>query len=208
MSDSTSIESLPAPAGGNIKLGVSEQAPVQSAVQSLPASPTIAASSPNSSTMPLAPAQMDANSLDKVMMGIQHAGEQGLTQLPSRDIPMGTAQLMQDQQIQPNYLPNADKKNYIEEQDTYNSMLEKNKNKQQQQDRLDQIYDEFQLPILIMILFFLFQLPFVQKKLVNFFPSLFLKDGHMTMGGYITKTLLFGVSFYLIVKLTSYASEL
>ena len=87
-------------------------------------------------------------------------------------------------------------------------MLEKNKNKQQQQDRLDQIYDEFQLPILIMILFFLFQLPFVQKKLIHFFPSLFLKDGLMTMGGYITKTLLFGASFYLIVKLTSYASEL
>ena len=125
-----------------------------------------------------------------------------------RDIPMGTAQITQDQQVKPDYLPQADKKHYIEEQDTYNSMLEKNKNKQQKQDRLDMIYDEFQLPILIMILFFIFQLPFVQKKLISFFPTLFLKDGNMTMGGYITKTLLFGALFYLIVKLTSYASEL
>ena len=87
-------------------------------------------------------------------------------------------------------------------------MLEKRKNKQEQQDRLDVIYDEFQVPILIMILFFVFQLPFVQKKLISFFPNLFLKDGHMSIGGYLVKTGLFGLTFYVIMKLTNYASEL
>ena len=165
MSDSTCIESLPAPTGGNIKLGVSDPAPVQSTVQNLPTSPSpVTATSTKDCSLPLMPAQMDSNSLDKVMMGMQQSGEQDYTRLPSRDIPMGTEQITQDQQVKPDYLPQADKKHYIEEQDTYNSMLEKNKNKQQKQDRLDMIYDEFQLPILIMILFFIFQLPFVQKK--------------------------------------------
>ena len=86
--------------------------------------------------------------------------------------------------------------------------MERNRTKEEQNDRLDVIYDEFQLPILIMVLFFIFQLPFVQKKLIGFFPTLFLKDGNMSMGGYLTKTILFGVTFYAIMKLTNYASEL
>ena len=121
---------------------------------------------------------------------------------------MHTTQLTQDQQIKPNYLPDATNQNYIKEEDTYDSILKKNSLKKQNNDRLDLLYDELQLPILIMVLFFLFQMPFVQKKFSNMFPSLFLRDGNMTMGGYVTKTALFGVSFYLIMKLTKYASEL
>ena len=131
-----------------------------------------------------------------------------MTQLQSRDIPMNTAQITQDEQIKPNYLPNKDKKHYIEEHDTYNSMMEKKKQKEQQEDRLDIIYDEFQLPVLIMVLFFIFQLPFIQKKLMSFFPTMFLKDGHMSISGYIIKTLLFGANFYVIMKLINYSSEL
>ena len=206
MSDSTSIEALPGPNGGNIKLGVTEK-PVQQATIA-PPSTVAPVNMMEKQSMPLAPAQMDPNSLNKVINGLQSAQAHGMTALPSRDIPMNTVQHVQDRQVKPNYIPESDKKNYIEEEDTYNSMLEKRKNKQEQQDRLDVIYDEFQVPILIMILFFVFQLPFVQKKLISFFPTLFLKDGHMSMGGYLVKTALFGLTFYVIMKLTNYASEL
>ena len=36
MADSTSIEALPAPGGGNVKLGITEQTPVQMPQQSMP----------------------------------------------------------------------------------------------------------------------------------------------------------------------------
>lgn len=212
MADSTSIESLPAPGGGNVKLGITEQTPVQmTATPSPMPSQQVVTGGPAQNAAPappFAPAAMDPGSLDRVINGIQKAEAQGMTRLPSRDVPMNSGAIVRDEQIKPNYLPNANHEKYIEEQDTYNSMLEKNRNKQQQQDRLDVIYDEFQLPVLIMVLFFIFQLPFVQKKLMSFFPKLFLKDGHMSLGGYITKTLLFGVTFYAIMKLTNYAGEL
>jgi hypothetical protein len=99
-------------------------------------------------------------------------------------------------------------KDYIEEEDTYETIIEKKKQKMEQEDRLDMLYNELQMPILIMSLFLLFQLPFTQKKLFHFFPSMFHKDGNMSMGGYVLKTAIFGLSFYFIMKLSKYASEL
>jgi len=208
MSDSTTIDSLP---GGspqsNIKMTVTENAPVQQAQQQQSPTSVALASDPTTS-LPIAPKQVDPNAMNQVMRGLQQAHMDGMTHLSARDIPMHTTQLTQDQQIKPNYLPDATNQNYIKEEDTYDSILKKNSLKKQNNDRLDLLYDELQLPILIMVLFFLFQMPFVQKKFSNMFPSLFLRDGNMTMGGYVTKTALFGVSFYLIMKLTKYASEL
>lgn len=208
MSDSTSIDSLSGPMGGTVSMDIQEKAPIQPQINNNmnPSSNTLI--SPTDATVPFAPSQIDSDALDKVINGINKAESQGMTQLPSRDIPMNTAQITQDEQINPNYLPNKDTKHYIEEHDTYNSMMEKKKQKEQQQDRLDIIYDEFQLPVLIMVLFFIFQLPFIQKKLMSFFPTMFLKDGHMSISGYVIKTLLFGANFYVIMKLINYSSEL
>ena len=208
MTDSTAIESLPGPGANNVKLSVQERPPVQGQGQVPVVQQGPQMNGGEKPTVPFTPAQMDPDSLNKVLQGIQQAQQHGSMQLPSRDIPMNAAALATDEQIKPNYLPESDAKKYIEEQDTYQSMMEKNKHKHQQQDRLDVLYDEFQLPILIMVLFFIFQLPFVQTKLSSFFPKLFLKDGHMSMGGYMTKTLMFGATFYTIMKLTKYASEL
>ena len=207
MSDSTSIESLPGPASesaNNIKMQVSEQ------VQQQPTQTEHALNNdpPKSSAVPITPAQIDPNSMNKVMQGLQQAHMQGMTGLASRDIPMPTSQFTQDQQIKPNYVPEPSNKDYIKEEDTYETIIEKKKQKMEQEDRLDMLYNELQMPILIMSLFFLFQMPFTQKKLFHLFPSMFYKDGNMSMGGYVLKTVIFGFSFYFIMKLSKYASEL
>ena len=210
MSDSTSIASLPAPVSNepkqvqqlnqnNIKMEVKEQ--IQQHVSKQP-------KAQNNANVPIAPQQVDPNGMNKVISGIQQAQMQGMTQLPSRDIPMNTHQLTQDKQIQPNYLPDKEKKDYIEEEDTYESLLQKKKEKMEQDDRLDMLYNEMQMPLLIMVLFFIFQMPFTKKKLLHFFPSMFKKDGNMTISGYLLKTSLFGLSFYTIMKLSKYASEI
>ena len=210
MSDSTSIASLPAPVSNepkqvqqlnqnNIKMEVKEQ--IQQHVSKQP-------QAQNNANVPIAPQQVDPNGMNKVISGIQQAQMQGMTQLPSRDIPMNTHQLTQDKQIQPNYVPDKEKKDYIEEEDTYESLLQKKKEKMEQDDRLDMLYNEMQMPLLIMVLFFIFQMPFTKKKLLHFFPSMFKKDGNMTISGYLLKTSLFGLSFYTIMKLSKYASEI
>jgi hypothetical protein len=168
MSDSTSIESLPGPASesaNNIKMQVSEQ--VQQ--QPTPTEHALNNDPPKSSAVPITPAQIDPNSMNKVMQGLQQAHMQGMTGLASRDIPMPTSQFTQDQQIKPNYVPEPSNKDYIKEEDTYETIIEKKKQKMEQE---------------------------------------FYKDGNMSMGGYVLKTVIFGFSFYFIMKLSKYASEL
>ena len=165
MSDSTSIESLPGPASesaNNIKMQVTEQ--VQQ--QPTPTETALNNEPPKSSAVPIVPSQVDPNSMNKVMQGLQQAHMQGMTGLASRDIPMPTSQFTQDQQIKPNYVPEPSNKDYIKEEDTYETIIEKKKQKMEQEDRLDMLYNELQMPILIMSLFFLFQMPLYTKKTI------------------------------------------
>ena len=113
-----------------------------------------------------------------------------------------------DNSVQPNYIPEQEKQHnkYIEENDSIESMLQQNKNNKKQ-DRLDMLYEELQIPVLSMILYFLFSIAFFNKFLVKHIPSLFLKDGNSNLYGYLFKTFVFGVSFYSITKFSKYMSE-
>jgi len=207
MSDATSISSLPAPVSDNQQQQVQQinQNNIKMEVQEQIATAQQNTAQPK---VPLAPPEVDPNAMNKVLTGLQEAQMQGMTQLPSRDIPMQTHQMTQDKQIQPNYVPDNEKGDYIKDEDTYETLLQKKKEKIEQEDRLDMLYNEMQMPILIMVLFFIFQMPFTQKKLLHLFPTMFKKDGNMSMSGYLLKTALFGLSFYLIMKLSKYASEI
>jgi len=150
--------------------------------------------------------ELSQQSINRIVRGIQSAAGTGMTELPSRHIPMETNHVTQDPQIKPNYIPPAQNENYIEESNIEDAIAENN-SRQKGTDRLDQMYEEIQLPILIMLLFFIFQLPFVQMKLKSILPSLFMNDGNPTLSGYAFKTLLFGVGFYGLQKASIYLSE-
>lgn len=213
-SDSTNIDSLPMQTSENIQLNVSDQ-PVNAAIV-----PNVQQTVPQQQIQQQTPQQQQAlaspsppsivpnevNSITSVVQGLQEAQQQGATRLNSRDIPMNTSNIMQDKQVQPNFIP-EETGDYIEEQNVYDSMQQKKIEQQKRDENIDYLYDEFQLPILIMVLFFIFQLPFTRNKFIALFPNLFKRDGNITMWGYIVKTLLFGSCFYLIVKVTKYASE-
>ena len=150
--------------------------------------------------------ELSQQSINRIVRGIQSAAGTGMTELPSRHIPMETNHVTQDEQVKPNYIPPAENENYIEEENI-ESVIAENNSRQKGTDRLDQMYEEIQLPILIMLLFFIFQLPFVQMKLKSILPSLFMNDGNPTLSGYAFKTLLFGVGFYGLQKASIYLSE-
>ena len=145
---------------------------------------------------PPLPTELSSDSINKIISGIQQASATGMTSLPTSHIPMQTQQITQDPQIQPNYVPPPTKTDYIDQHDTMHSLIAQNKNTQKEQDRLDLLYNELQMPIIVMALFFVFQMPFFQKKFKKIFPSLFLVDGNHNISGYLMKTVLFGGLFY------------
>lgn len=151
---------------------------------------------------------LDQNLINKLISGIQQASMTGQTDLPSRDIPQMTSQYTQDSQIKPNYIPNQDRNDYINNDMTSDDIIRQNTRKYNKSDSLDVIYDELQMPILIGILFFIFQLPFFRKHLMRILPSIFNNDGNYTLKGLMVTSSLFASSFYTLKKILNYLMEM
>ena len=135
------------------------------------------------------------------------AEEAGATVLPSRDIPMQTINQQNDPTIQPNYIENKKSEDYIGniiEQQKILIERAKNENKEK---NLEVLYNQVQIPVLVGILFFLFQLPLVRKFLFKFLPSLYSKDGNPNLAGYVINSIVFGGLFFIMVKLLEYLQE-
>ena len=161
---------------------------------------------PQQEPIPPPTTELSQESIHKIVQGLQQAG--GATMLPQREMSTNNNHLTQDEEIKPNFIPKAENTNYIEEESSMESLIQQNKNKKIEKDRLDSMYEELQTPILVMILFFFFQLPFFQKSLVKNVPALFSRDGNPNFSGYLVKTVIFGISFYIITKVTKQLSEI
>jgi hypothetical protein len=68
---------------------------------------------------------------------------------------------------------------------------------------LDDMYNEIQTPLLLAVLYFLFQLPFFRKFLFSYFPILFSNDGNLNINGFVFSSILFGLLFYLFNKVNN-----
>ena len=164
-------------------------------------SPSLTASAPVTS-----PTELSQESIHQIVQGLQQAG--GATGLPNRDIPMNSSHITQDENIKPNFIPKETNSNYIEEESSMDSLIQQNRNKKEEQDRLDILYNELQTPLLVMVLFFFFQLPYFQKVMAKYAPSLFSRDGLPNFSGYLFKTLIFGISFYGITQISKQLSQI
>jgi len=132
---------------------------------------------------------------------LQHASAAGATSLPSRDIPMNTVQVANDVEVKPNYIPQAPPDDYIQNMQTPENLIHENNDRETRQDALDSFYNEFQLPLLIGILYFLFQLPLFKRFVKKFLPTLFGQDGNPNLYGYFFNSILFSSFFYILVKI-------
>ena len=158
------------------------------------------------------PAIMQKN-LNQFVSGIQQASAAGMTTLPSRDIPQNQSHIAQDVNIQPNYIPqpqmlggngsngsNGSNGDYIRDQQTNDDIIRAQAHRQEKKNMVDQLYDELQMPVLIGILYFLFQLPAVQKQLCKIIPALFNKAGNPNLSGYIFTSATFAGVFFALTK--------
>ena len=130
---------------------------------------------------------------------IQQADKLGVTQLPSRDIPNNTDRVVMDQEIQPDYIPEqAAMEDYINNYQTPNDVILAGEREEQSRDRLDILYSNIQMPLLVAILYFLFNLPVIRKYLQKWIPNIFNSDGNPNLVGYIVNSVLFGGLYYLL----------
>ena len=135
--------------------------------------------------------------------------------LPSRDIPMNQTNLTQDAQVHANYIPPISEiaKQTAEYMKKYDEITEKKVElhikEKERKTRLDYLYDEYQIPILISVLFFIFQMPVINNIFHKYL--IFLKlhdlDGHFNIYGLLLKSVLFGTSFYSITRVIQNLSE-
>jgi len=143
---------------------------------------------------------LDQSTISQIVNGLQQASLAGATQLPSRDIPLQTEQLTNDAQIQPNYIPPPPQKqrDYINDMniDNINDYYRDDKN----QNSLDSLYDELQAPLLLAVLYFLFQLPFFKKTVFKYLPFFCNTDGNYNFNGLIFTCALFGFIYYSLSK--------
>jgi len=141
------------------------------------------------------PQGMNPNIVNQLLNDINEAAIKGETSLPTRDIPMQTNI---DETAIPNYVP--EKGGEFIQEDTTNYIQNYNR-RALRDERLDKIYDEIQTPLLLAILYFLFQLPIVRNTMFKLFPFMFSKDGNSNIRGYFGFSLFFGLSYYVINKL-------
>jgi len=195
MSDSTSILDLPTdPVGGgnvtnNISMNASENIQIPQQQQQGGGF------------------SLDQTTISQIVNGLQQASISGATQLSSRDIPMNTSGHNIDPNIQPNYVPappqNVD---YIKDYEQTSDIVNNYNNNTQRQNSLDDMYNEIQTPLLLAVLYFLFQLPFFRKFLFGYFPVLFSNDGNLNINGFLFTSALFGLMFYTLNKVTNHFS--
>ena len=192
MSDTSNIFDLPTdPAGGgnNIKISATESGHPASQNQIQQGHVTL-----------------DQTTINQIVSGLQQASVTGATQLPSRDIPQNTTSITQDPQIQPNYIPppKPEQMDYINNAEQPEDMINNYNMNTLRNSSLDEMYNEIQTPLLLGVLFFLFQLPFFKKFLFSYFPVLFSNDGNLNINGFLFTSVLFGLMFYLCNKITTH----
>jgi len=217
MSDTTSIDDLPlssqtAGLGGNYGGGGGGGAPL--------------IYSPNVSTDPSFQnqqhsQQIPGNVMNEVLQGVQRASANGMTMIPTRDIPMNPNSFTHDDQARPNYVPQpktvhfqddggtgtGGERDYIRDHTSMESIVRANTRQSNQIDTIEAIYYDLQMPILLGVLYFIFQMPVFRAQLLHFLPSLFGEDGNFKMIGLTATSAMFAGSFFVIMKVFNKLGE-
>ena len=221
MADTTSINDLPE----NVTMTVNSLPPIQfpqvppqqepNNIVNFPSQP------PQASQQSQQLQQIDQSVITRLVTGLQQASASGATRLKSSDIPMDILPLTADPNIQQNHIPHhfqfqgniphhnqspyqqhdQDYPNYIQEEDNMDDIITRNTKKTAYNNQIEMWMNEFQVPLMVAILFFLFQLPIVKKLFHQYLPFLYYLDGNMNVNGYILVSLFFGIIYYVLCKI-------
>ena len=144
--------------------------------------------------------------VNKFVSGVQEAVASGALGLQSRDVPQSQTHITQDQQMQPNFVPQPERDDYIGTSQTTRDVVREHNEKGASKESYDTLFDNMQTPVLLAILYFIFQLPIVKQTVFRLVPSLFRKDGTPNLYGYITHSVSFASVYVAIILTLQYFS--
>ena len=153
----------------------------------------------------VAPALQNIDYTSKLNSTLKDIGNGNPLQLPSRDIPQNTASINNDVNVQPNYIP-PNNNDYIANHVTPDEIIQQNREKEVINDKTEEFYETIQMPLLVGLLFFIFQLPFIRKNLFIYLPSLFNKDGNPNLSGYLFNSAIFALLYFSFTYILKYIS--
>ena len=120
----------------------------------------------------------------------------------------GFTESFQDEQAIPNHVPSAKlTTDYLREyEDRMVKMTDEHQKEKHRKDLIGSLYDEFQTPILIGVLFFLFQIPIINTLMFKYlsFMKIYNDDGNLNLYGFMFKSVLFGLTYFGFVRLTTF----
>ena len=201
MNDTTSIDDLPGiSSGGN---GGGGGGIVQNALKpEIPHqtySPMVVSQQPLQQQQQQYQQQSQATpdmNVNEFIGGLQRAPASGMTALPIRDVPRNTESVVSDEQTMPNYVPKAPHDYIREHHENTQSFLQHHERLTNRGESIDVLYETLQVPILLAILYFTFQLPIMRKYLLMYLPSIFNKDGNHNLSGLLFISILFSCTYY------------
>jgi hypothetical protein len=197
MSDTTSIDDLPGIAGGGgggggggiVQNALKPEIPHQTY------SPIVVSQQPQQQQQQQSQAKPEMN-VNEFIGGLQRATASGMTALPIRDVPRNTESVVSDEQTMPNYVPKAPHDYIREHHENTQSFLQHHERSTNRRESVDVVYETLQVPILLAILYFTFQLPVMRKYLLMYLPSIFNKDGNHNLSGLLFISVLFSCTYY------------
>lgn len=144
--------------------------------------------------------ELDQSTISLIVNGLQKAAISGSTVLPSRDIPQNTDGIINDPNITPNYIPQNNNVDYINDSETNQIIMDSYNKKAGLENSLDSLYDEIQTPLLLGIMYFIFQLPIFKQTMFKYFSFMCNKDGNYNLNGYFLTSIMFGLLYYILTK--------
>lgn len=210
MSSASSISNLPTdPAGGgsiggNVQITASEQNKmIDSMQQQLSGSsnapgPNISSNQGGGNGRGI---ELSQSTIAELVSGIQKVSKTGNTSLPSRDIPMNESSVATDEGVKPNYIPPTENTDYIKDYEENNNIVRNYEQKIEHKQHAEDLYEELQTPIIVMLIYFLFQLPAFKKYERKLIPGLFGSDFNINTYGVIFNSVLIGLIVFIVRRL-------
>ena len=209
MEGTTSLEDLPTSpqSEGNIQLETTEKnVKIDSTISDIRAQRQTEISVPGPGNVNTGGPTGLGENVNKFVSGVQEAVAAGALGLESRDVPQTQTHLTQDEQMQPNYVP-TQQEDYIAASNlSNNDIIREHNERKQKEENFEILFNNLQTPVLLAVLYFIFQLPSVKQTILRLIPSLFRKDGTPNLYGYIFHATLFASIYQILIMTLHYFS--
>ena len=126
----------------------------------------------------------------------------------NRGVPQDTTAYQHDEQVIANHIPMPKlTTDYLREyEEKLKSLSVEHQKAKHQESLLTSVYDEMQIPILIGVMFFMFQMPFVNSAMFKYlsFMKIYNEDGNLNLYGMVFKSIVFGLLYFGFIRITTY----